>query len=113
MNNHIKRVIAAALCLILAIPAFTVASSAEGDLPFIDVKKSEWYYDPVLYVYENGIMKGMSGKTFEPETSVTRAMFVTMLGRLWGVEQKVTNAFKDVSVATGDWYAGYVGWASE
>ena len=51
MNNHIKRVIAAALCLILAIPAFTVASSAEGDLPFIDVKKSEWYYDPFLYVY--------------------------------------------------------------
>ena len=113
MKKSFKRIITAALCLILAIPAFTVASSAEGDLPFVDVKKSEWYYDPVQYVYENGIMKGMSGKTFEPETSVTRAMFVTMLGRLWGVEQKVTNTFKDVSAATGDWYAGYVGWASE
>ena len=113
MNRIILRIIAAVICLIIAIPAFTFASGADGSLPFTDVKTGDWFYEHVKYVFDNGIMKGMTDKTFEPGTPVTRAMFVTMLGRLWGVEEKITNAFSDVSAATGGWYAGYVGWASE
>ncbi|MBR3991854.1 MAG: S-layer homology domain-containing protein [Clostridia bacterium] len=112
-----KKIIRAALALLLAVtmllPAAVTAFSADGDLPFTDVKSKSWYYASVEYVFNNGIMNGMTPTTFEPNTSVTRAMFVTMLGRLWGVEEKVTDAFTDVTVKKGKWYAGYVGWAAE
>ena len=113
-----KKIIRAALALLLAlcmiIPAAATSFAAEpGALPFTDVKQKSWYYGAVEYVYLNGIMNGMTPTTFEPNTTVTRAMFVTMLGRLWGVEEKVTDAFSDVTVKKGKWYAGYVGWAAE
>ncbi|MBQ7475708.1 MAG: S-layer homology domain-containing protein [Clostridia bacterium] len=113
MRRLTLRIIASVLVLFTLSASAALGSAAEGGMPFKDVPASEWYYEPVKYVYDAGIMKGMTNKTFEPETTVTRAMFVTMLGRLWGVEQKITNKFRDVTPETGDWYAGYVGWASE
>ncbi|MBQ7474382.1 MAG: S-layer homology domain-containing protein [Clostridia bacterium] len=87
--------------------------AAGGGLPFRDVGESDWFFAPVSYVYDNSIMKGVSDKLFAPEEPVTRAMFVTMLGRLDGVEEKVTDAFVDVDPVEGSWYAGYVGWAAD
>ncbi len=101
------------LATVLAVVLTAPSASAEGTLPFKDVKAGDWFFDPVAYVYENEIMKGVSAKSFAPEEPVTRAMFVTMLGRLDGVEQKPTDKFRDVDPVTGDWYAGYVGWASD
>lgn len=41
--------------------------------PFTDVKEGKWYYDDVLWAYENGIVNGVGGGKFEPEREVTRA----------------------------------------
>lgn len=80
--------------------------------PFTDVSKYATYYKAVQFVYENGLFNGTSATKFEPDTTMTRAMFVTVLGRLAGVnvDDYKTSSFTDV--ATGQWYSEYVEWAS-
>ena len=85
-------------------------SHATIDLPFSDVSDSDWFYDPVVWIYNEGLMTGTSATTFEPNTSTTRAMIVAMLARLEGVESAESAGFTDV--AANDWYATAVNWAA-
>ena len=77
-----------------------------------DVAEDAWYYDAVKYVVNKGLMQGTGDDTFEPDTVMTRAMFVTVLGRMDGVktEDYTDVTFKDVE--SGSWYAPYVAWAN-
>ena len=79
-------------------------------LPFTDVNANDWFYDPVCFVYENGLMTGTSATTFEPNTSLSRAMLVAVLHRLEGSPAASGSDFSDV--ASGDWYAEAVNWAA-
>ena len=68
------------------------------ELPFTDVKETDWFYADVKTVYGLGVVNGTTPTTFEPEANVTRAQFITMLYRLDG-ENKVedgTNSFTDL-----------------
>lgn len=49
---------------------------------FTDIKESDWFYDAVKYVNENGFMKGITDTEFAPENNITSAMFVTVLYRM-------------------------------
>ena len=53
-------------------------------LPFTDVASGAWYYDAVVYVYENGLMDGVSDTLFNPDGEMTRAMVWAILARLDG-----------------------------
>lgn len=55
-------------------------------LTFDDVKPWEWYYECISYVCENGLMNGISESEFDPNGTMTRAMFWTVLARLDGVD---------------------------
>lgn len=79
--------------------------------PFIDVSENDWFYDYVIYAYEKGLMNGTEVNLFEPETDVTRAMFVTVLHRTEGKPQVGTANFTDVD--NGAYYAKAVAWAQE
>ncbi len=79
-------------------------------LPFTDVSAGDWFYDPVCYVYSQGLMTGTSATTFEPNTPLSRAMLVAVLHRLEGSPQASAGDFTDV--ADGDWYAQAVNWAA-
>ena len=85
-------------------------SKAVNTLPFTDVHPSDWFYDPVCYVYSQGLMTGTSATTFEPNTHLSRAMLVAVLHRLEGSPQASAGDFTDV--ADGDWYAQAVNWAA-
>lgn len=81
------------------------------DWPFVDVTEDKWYYDAVAYVYQQGIMVGMSETTFEPNTTVNRAQVVQMLYNLEGQPQvSGDSGFSDIR--DGQWYAKAVAWAS-
>ncbi len=85
------------------------------DCPFTDIYKSATYYKSIQFVYENELFQGTSATKFEPDTTMTRAMFVTVLGRL--AEVNVNNytgtSFTDVkNSAATSWYVPYVEWAS-
>ena len=91
-------------------PDETEEPEDEG-LPFIDVHEGDWFYENVGYVYENGLMNGVSETLFEPNGTVTRGMIVTILYRLEGEpESDYDMPFTDV--AEQQWYAGAVRWAA-
>ena len=79
------------------------------DWPFVDVTEDKWYYDAVAYVYQQGIMVGMSETTFEPNTTVNRAQVVQMLYNLEG-QVSGDSGFSDIR--DDQWYAKAVAWAS-
>lgn len=78
--------------------------------PFKDVEESDWFYDSVMYAYEKGLMKGTDTNIFEPDSEVTRAMFVTVLYRMENEPTAGISGFSDVR--TGSWYSKAVAWAS-
>lgn len=80
--------------------------------PFTDLT-SKWYIPFVEKAYENGIMNGMTQSTFEPASSMSRAMFVKVLANLEGLsfDNTVPTVFSDVQV--GRYYTGPVAWASK
>ena len=81
------------------------------DWPFVDVTEDKWYYDAVAYVYQQGIMVGMSETTFEPNTTVNRAQVVQMLYNLEGQPQvSGDSGFSDIW--DDQWYAKAVAWVS-
>ena len=76
---------------------------------FIDIAPDAWYKDAVQYAYDNGLMTGVSATEFAPEATTTRAMIVSILARLEGVESAEAAGFADVS---DEWYATVVNWAA-
>ena len=79
-------------------------------MPFTDVKAGSFYYDAVLWAVENGITKGTSETTFEPEAYCTRAQIVTLIWRAQKSPAAGTdNPFNDVKA--GSFYETAVLWA--
>ena len=88
-------------------------TAAKPENPFADVKSGSWYEAAVLYARVNGFFDGTSATTFEPDGPMTRAMFVTVLGRMAGVEAAdYAGATDFTDVAEGTWYAPFVKWAA-
>mgnify|MGYP004523232867 CR=1 FL=1 len=88
-------------------------TAAKPENPFADVKSGSWYEAAVLYARANGFFDGTSATTFEPEGPMTRAMFVTVLGRMAGVKAAdYAGATDFTDVAEGTWYAPFVKWAA-
>lgn len=87
---------------------FTPETSA---LPFNDVAYTSWYYDAVKFVYDKGIMDGVSYYRFAPDATITRGMVVTMLWRMAGEPYEAAAGFTDV--AAGRYYTTAVAWAAK
>ena len=94
--------------------AAETAAKDSGTNPFTDVKSTDWFYDAVRYAGEKGFFSGTSATTFEPYGTMTRGMFVTVLGRMAGVnagDYTGGTGFSDVPEAV--YYAPYVAWAAQ
>ena len=79
---------------------------------FTDVTEEDWFHDVVLELAASGIVNGMTETTFEPQGTLTRAEFATMLYRV-SYAPVVTGESTDSDVKTGDWYYNAVVWATE
>lgn len=105
------------VCIIIGlIPSQALAAMQQTNStnPFSDVSINDWYYDAVQYVYENNIFNGTSATKFSPDGTMTRGMFVTVLGRMASVvkeEYAGQSAFTDVDASA--YYAPYVAWAAK
>ena len=80
--------------------------------PFTDIDQSAWYHDGVHYMIENGMMNGVGNGMFEPESSMTRAMLVTVLYRLEG-EPAVSGRSGFSDVTFNSYYEDAVTWAAD
>lgn len=81
-------------------------------LPFTDVANDHWAYDDISTIYKAGLMTGTGETTFAPETTLNRAMLVSILYRLED-EEGVTGDSGFTDVADDAWYADAVAWARE
>lgn len=97
------------LCMLLSLLPSTVFA-ANSNVPFTDVKETDWFYDSVDYVYETGMMSGTGNNQFSPNATTTRGMIVTILYRLEGTPEVSPTSFYDVG--SGEYYANGVYWAS-
>lgn len=89
---------------------FVEEGGEEAAEPFVDVSAGDWFYDAVVYVYDNGLMSGTAATTFGPNVGTTRGMIATILWRLAGSPNGGANPFTDVS--SSDYYAEAVAWAA-
>ena len=55
--------------------------------PFVDVAEGKYYYNAVLWAYENEITVGKDETHFAPDNKCTRAEVVTFLYRAYGEEE--------------------------
>lgn len=91
----------------------TVEYAEEASSDYTDVRTDDWFYEAVKFVTDRDYFQGVGGDLFAPNQTMTRAMFVTVLGRLYGVDPSAytTSAFEDADINT--WYGPYVAWAAE
>lgn len=81
-----------------------------GENPFRDVPDGLWYSQAILWASSNGIAKGMTTETFEPDTPVTREQLVTFFARYAQWLGLPVTAEGDLSGFTdADRVSGYAG----
>lgn len=107
MKNRLISLLLVFVMLLAAIP--TVRASQ-----FIDLN-GHWANDYIEQVVSLNLFGGTSATTFSPEESMTRGMFVTVLGRLQKIDlqywssSQMPKIFQDVPADS--YYAPYICWA--
>ena len=88
-----------------------LALPASATHPFNDIDNPFWD-DFITFVYDNGIMSGVTTDKFSPNANMTRAMVVMALYQANGSPSVTSpNTFTDVS--DSDWYNDAISWASQ
>lgn len=100
------------LCFLLTlVPAGAFAAPKDTEVPFDDVRTTDWFYDTVQYVYDEGLMAGTGDRIFSPQQTTTRGMIVTILHRMAGSPEAEGQDFTDVDPDA--WYAPAIRWSIE
>lgn len=74
--------------------------------PFKDVKTTAWYFDPMIHLYESGIINGTSATTYAPNDTLTWTAALKLL--------LVSNGDLKAADATGaDWSKNAIAKAAE
>jgi hypothetical protein len=94
------------------IPASGVSVGTDAYPGFKDVPEDAWYYESVKFTVMNGLIKGISADLFEPDTTITRGMFVTILSRFeFGSDDRVPEGDSGFTDLSQDWYKNAIAWA--
>lgn len=93
--------------------------TVSGKSSFADVSSKEWYSSYIGYLEKYDVINGYNDGTFKPDESVTRAEFVSMAVRYYGLFNEVktvANTTKYIDVDSSYWaikdisYAKSIGW---
>ena len=91
----------------------TVSLRIKAENPFTDVSQGQYYYDSVLWAYENGIASGITENEFAPDEQCTRAQVVIFLWRAKGQPKASIRELPFEDVEKGAYYYDAVAWAYE
>ena len=93
----------------------TVAIKIAQTMNFVDVKPTDYFYDPVKWAVNDNITKGTSATSFSPNNTCTRAEIVTFLWRAAGSPTPTItrNPFTDVKYSVGSDFYNAILWASQ
>ncbi len=78
-----------------------------GNISFSDVNDEHWSAWAIKYVYSKGLFSGYPDGTFQPDKSITRAEFTTVVYKLLGAGGMniITSKFHDTN---GHWAEQYI-----
>lgn len=119
MKKTFRRTLAALLCAAtLTASASAIMVYPDGTIvadtaTYTDVSTSDSFYDAVQFVNALGLMNGTSDTQFSPAAPMTRGMFVTILGRLAGIDPKGWNWNTSFTDVPDSYYKPYVTWAAK
>ncbi|MGO4109833.1 S-layer homology domain-containing protein [Paenibacillus sp. YAF4_2] len=83
---------------------FSAYSAAYAKVSFVDLAHAAWATDSIQFLAARGVIQGVGGGHFEPNSNVTRAAFLKLLMEALELnDPAVTGTFSDV--AHGAWYA--------
>lgn len=105
----LKKVLILFLAICLTFPCSLFAN--ENNI-FTDVKNGDWFYNGVMYTYENGLMNGVGNGKFAPYTNTTRSMLAAILWRI-EEEPKATACADYTDIKPDQFYTEAVSWISE
>ncbi|MGM0842264.1 MAG: S-layer homology domain-containing protein [Bacillota bacterium] len=93
----------------LFIGAGSSSASAQG---FTDIHKGTTFYDEMMYLYNDGVIKGFDDGEFRPGEAVNRAQAAIMIGRILDYsDEPRESTFTDVGKSTTG--SGYIQTAYE
>jgi len=113
LGSRIPRNIAALLVFILFVGLLPAQVFANEPNSLTDIK-GHWAEKSINKVIQEGLFKGSAEGVFEPQGSMTRAMFVTVLNRLAEKLDGPDVAVKEqtfTDVPANAWYAKAISWA--
>lgn len=74
----------------------------------------DWFAPNVAYVVANGLFSGRDALTFDPDTPMTRAEFVSVIWRLAGKPDFENTAKPPYSDCEGKvWYSAAINWSTK
>lgn len=91
--------------------SFTKIEVPDTNLLFKDVTQTDWYWEAVKYVYEEGMMSGTAADLFSPNLTTTRGMLVTILYRLED-EPAISSVCPFDDIKAGSYYEDAITWAA-
>lgn len=96
-----------AMLVLSGLPVTQVSAASFTDI------QGHWAEESINRAVDAGLFVGVSDSEFDPEGTMTRAMFVTVLAKYNGYqpENYTSSSFNDVPA--GSWYAPAVQWAHE
>lgn len=101
-GRKILSAILATTMLITFVPA-----SAETVI-FGDIN-GHWAEKDIIYLYNAGLISGMSSQVFAPDDTIDKAQFITMIVRALKFKPNIYSvSYSDVMI-NDDWFAGYLG----
>lgn len=78
------------------------ADTKTDEMVFTDLDGYSWAEKEIMELYEKGVVSGDGDNCFHPERNVTRAEFIQMIVKYFGINGSAELAFSDVSEQ--DWY---------
>lgn len=87
-------------------PIFQISSDHSQSHGFVDLV-GHWAQEEVEALVQKGIVSGVTEQIFEPDRTMTRAEFATIVVKALELEPAEAAGFLDVP--KDSWYAGYVG----
>lgn len=105
-------VMLAGLCLASAQDGGSAGEEEKPVIPFEDVHGKDTT-EAIQRLYDVGVIHGKTKTSFEPASTLTRAEFMTMLGRTVDavVDHNAETGFTDVG--KDGWSTGYIAWGVE
>jgi S-layer homology domain. len=90
-------------------PEPTPTPQPYGSTPFIDIS-NHWAKNSIEKAYSKSMVSGISANKFDPNGSISRAMFVQILYNM--ANKPKTKGFGFSDVPSGAWYYKAVSWAA-